>query len=142
MEIKPIKSEADYAARLLEIEALMDAKAGTPRGDRLDVLVTLVEAYDAQHHPIEPPTAIEAIKFRMEQEGLTRRDLEPMIGSKGRVADILNGRRSLTIPMIRKLNRGLKIPAESLIWDERHRASDYGTPRAARRFGGARKVAR
>jgi HTH-type transcriptional regulator / antitoxin HigA len=115
MDIKPIKSERDYRRVLEEIDALMDAKANSPEGDRLDVLVTLVEAWEEKHHPIDAPDPIEAIHFAMEQRGLTRRDLEPYIGSRARVAEVLNHKRSLTLAMIRKLHSGLGIPADVLI---------------------------
>ena len=115
MDIKPIKTARDYRQALKAIEALMDAKRNTPEGDRLDVLVTLVEAYEAKHHAIEAPNSIDAIEFAMEQRGLTRRDLEPFIGSRARVSEVLNRRRPLTLPMIRNLHRGLQIPAELLI---------------------------
>ncbi|NQE47525.1 DNA-binding protein [Herbaspirillum rubrisubalbicans] len=115
MDIKPIKTDADYRAALTEIEGLMTAKLNTPEGDRLDILVTLVEAYEAKHYPVDLPDPIEAIKFRMEQAGLTVKDLEPYIGRSNRVYEILNGKRPLTLGMIWKLNQGLGIPAESLI---------------------------
>jgi len=117
MEIKPIQTEADYKAALKEVSKLMDSdpKLGTPEGDRLDVLATLVESYEAKHYPIDPPDPIEAIKFRMEQQGLTVKDLEPMIGRRNRVYEILNRKRPLTLPMIRRLHKGLGISAESLI---------------------------
>jgi HTH-type transcriptional regulator/antitoxin HigA len=115
MVIKPIKSERDYRRAMKEIDKLMDAKLDTPQGDRLDVLVTLVAAWEEKHYPIEAPDAVAAIKFAMEQRGLTRRDLEPYIGSRARVAEILNRKRSLTLPMIRRLHAGLGIPAETLI---------------------------
>ena len=115
MVVKPIKSERDYQRALKEIDRLMDAKPNTPQGDRLDVLATLVVAWEEKHHAIEPPDAVEAIRFAMEQRGLTRRDLEPFIGSRARVAEILNRKRSLTLPMIRRLHRGLGIPAEALL---------------------------
>lgn len=115
MIIKPIKSERDYQRSLKEIDRLMDARPNTPDGDRLDVLVTLVTAWEEKHHPIAPPDAIAAIRFAMEQRGLTRRDLEPVIGSRARVAEVLNNKRSLTLPMIRRLHTGLGIPAEALI---------------------------
>jgi HTH-type transcriptional regulator/antitoxin HigA len=117
MEIKPIKNERDYRRVLKEIDILMDAKANTAAGDRLDVLATLAEAWEEKHHSIEAPDPIEAIRFAMDQRGLTRRDLEPYIGSRARVAEILNHKRSLTLPMIRKLHSGLGIPAEVLIRD-------------------------
>jgi HTH-type transcriptional regulator/antitoxin HigA len=113
--LKPIRTKADHRAALGELEKLWGARSGTPRGDRLDVLATLIDAYEAEHFPIDPPDPIEAIKFRMEQQGLTRRDLEALIGSRTRVAEVLNGRRPLSINMIRKLHAGLGIPAEVLI---------------------------
>ncbi len=115
MEIRPIKTEQDYDAALTEVEALWGAKTDTPEGDKLDVLVTLVEAYEAKHHPIAPPDPVEAILFRMEQAGLQRKDLEPYIGHSGRVSEVLNHKRPLTLEMIRKLWAGLHIPLESLI---------------------------
>lgn len=115
MEIKPIKSNRDYRAALDEIDRLMDARANTAEGDRLDVLVTLAEAWEEKHWPIESPDPVEAILFAMEQRGLSRRDLEPFIGSRARVAEVLNHKRPLTLPMIRRLHNGLGIPAESLI---------------------------
>lgn len=119
MDIKPIKSDRDYRAALREIERLMDARPNTPEGDRLDVLVTLVEAWERKHHPIEPPDPVEAIRFAMEQRGLARRDLEPLIGSRARVSEVLSRRRGLTLPMIRRLHEKLGIPAESLIAQSR-----------------------
>lgn len=115
MDIKPIKSERDYRRVLKEIDALMDAKAKTAAGDRLDVLVTLAEAWEQKHYPISAPDPVDAIQFAMEQRGLSRRDLEAYIGSRARVAEILNRKRSLTLSMIRKLHSGLGIPAEVLI---------------------------
>lgn len=115
MDIKPIKNEADYDAALAHIEMLMDAEIDTPEGDELDVLVTLVEAYEAKHHPIDPPDPVEAILFRMEQGGLDRKALEPYIGRSGRVSEVLNRKRPLSIDMIRRLWKGLHIPLESLI---------------------------
>jgi HTH-type transcriptional regulator/antitoxin HigA len=114
-ELKPIRSNADYKRALAEIERLWGAKSGTPAGDRLDVLATLIDAYEAEHYPMGPPDPIEAIKFRMEQQGLTRKDLEPLIGTRTRVAEVLNRRRSLSIAMIRRLHERLGIPAEVLI---------------------------
>lgn len=118
MEIKPIKNERDYRHAMREIDTLMDAKANTAAGDRLDILVTLAEAWEEKHYPIEAPDPIEAIRFAMEQRGLNRRDLEPYIGSRARVAEVLNHKRSLTLPMIRRLHDGLGIPAEVLIRDD------------------------
>lgn len=117
MDIRPIRTEADHAAALAEISALMvaDPELGTPDGDRLDVLATLVQVYEARHHPIEPADPVEAIKFRMDQQGLTPRDLEPMIGRLNRVYEVLARRRPLTMPMVWRLHTQLGIPAESLI---------------------------
>ena len=114
-ELKPIRNEEDYEAALVELGRLWDAKSGTPESDRLDVLATLIDVYEAKHHPIDPPDPIEAILFRMEQQGLTRKDLEPMIGPRNRVADVLNRKRGLSIEMIRQLHEGLGISAEVLI---------------------------
>ncbi len=113
--VRPIRSKADYEAALAEVERLWGAKAGTAKGDRLDVLATLIEAYEAEHYPMDPPDPVEAIKFRMEQMGLTRKDLEPLIGTRTRVAEVLNGKRRLSIAMIRRLHEKLGIPAETLI---------------------------
>ncbi len=115
MEIKPIRTKADYKAALKAVESLMGAKARTPEGDRLDVLVTLIEGYERQHFPMDLPDAVEAIKFRMEQQGLTPKDLEPLIGRSNRVYEVLTRRRGLTLAMIQKLHAGLGIPAESLL---------------------------
>jgi len=115
MNIKPIKSEADYQDTLQAIEGLMTAGPGTADGDRLDVLVTLVEAYERAHYPMDFPDPVEAIKFRMEQQGLTVDDLVPVIGRKNRVYEVLNRTRPLTLRMIEGLNAQLNIPAESLI---------------------------
>jgi HTH-type transcriptional regulator/antitoxin HigA len=115
MDIRPIRTEADHHAALEEIEALMTAAPNTPEGDRLDVLVTLVEAYERAHFPMDLPDAVEAIKFTMEQRGLGVADLTPMIGRPNRVYEILNRRRPLTMPMVRRLHLGLGIPAESLL---------------------------
>ncbi|GLI38219.1 transcriptional regulator [Geobacter hydrogenophilus] len=115
MEIKPIKNETDYQAALEEIESLFDAAPDTPEGDRLEVLTTLVEAYEERHYSIPMPDPIEAIAYHMESRGLTRRDLEPFIGSRARVSEILNRKRPLTMEMIRNLHKGLGIPAEVLI---------------------------
>ena len=114
-ELKPIRGEADYEKALLEIERLWGAKSGTEEGDRLEVLITLVDAYEAQAFPMDPPDPIAAIEFRMEQMGLTRKDLEPMIGTRARVAEVMNRKRSLSIDMIRRLHDELGISAEVLI---------------------------
>ncbi len=115
MEIKPIRIKADYRAALKEIEALMSARPDTPEGERLDVLVTLVEAYEKKHYRFDLPDPVEAIKFRMEQQGLTPKDLVPMIGQINRVYEVLNRKRPLTLAMIQRLHTELGIPAESLI---------------------------
>ena len=115
MQIRPIKTKADHRAALKEIERLMDAKPGTPAGDRLEVLITLVDHYESQHDSIEPPDPIDALLYHTESRGLTRRDLEPFLGSRARVAEVLNRRRPLTIDMIRKLHEGLGLSAEVLI---------------------------
>ena len=117
MNIKPIKNEEDYSQTLSYIESLMDAKPNTPQMDELEVLTTLVEAYEEQHYKIEAPDPIEAIKFRMEQEGLKQKDLVTIVGSKSRVSEILNRKRKLTIEMIRNLHKQLHIPVESLFLD-------------------------
>ena len=113
--LKPLRTEADYEAAIVEIEALWGAPAGTPKGDRLDILATLVDAYENEHYPMDPPDPIEAIVFRMEQQGLTRKDLEGILGSRTRVAEVLNRRRGLSINMIRRLHDTLGISAEVLI---------------------------
>ncbi len=115
MDVKPIKTEADYIEALHQVESLMGAKINTPEGDKLDVLVTLVEAYEEKHHPILPPEPVEAIIHQMESQGLTRKDLIPLFGSRARVSEILNKKRSLSINMIRKLQKSLGISAEILI---------------------------
>ena len=115
MTIAPIKSKGDYERMLKRIEALMDAKSGTKVGDELDVLTTLVEAYEAKYYAICPPDPIEAIQFRMDQLGMTRKDLEALLGGRGRVSEILTKKRTLSLEMIRRLHRTLHIPLESLI---------------------------
>lgn len=115
MDIRPIRTEADYREALRVIEELMTAAPGTPEGERLDVLTTLVENYESKHYPLDFPDPVEAIKFEMEQRGLTAKSLEPMIGERNRVYEVLNRKRSLSRRMIWKLNQELGIPAESLI---------------------------
>jgi HTH-type transcriptional regulator/antitoxin HigA len=122
-ELKPIRTRRDHEAALKEVERLWGAKTGTRDGDRLDVLATLIEAYETDHYPIDPPDPIEAIKFRMEQQGLTRRDLEGLIGSRTRVAEIFNRRRGLSIAMIRRLHERLGISADVLIRPSRKSAA-------------------
>jgi HTH-type transcriptional regulator/antitoxin HigA len=115
MDIRPIHTEAEYEAALAEIERLFDAAPHTPEGDRLEVLATLVEAYEEQHYSIPDPDPIEAITYHMESRGLCRRDLEPYLGSRARVAEVLNRKRPLSLEMIRRLHTGLGIAAEILI---------------------------
>jgi HTH-type transcriptional regulator/antitoxin HigA len=124
MNIKPVRTKADHRAALKEIESLMNARANTPEGERLDVLVTLVEAYERKHFPMDMPDPVEAIKFVMEQRGLTVKDLESMIGRTNRIYEVLNRKRPLTLKMIWRLHQGLGIPAECLIKpsDERQAA--------------------
>ena len=113
--LKPIRTKADYEAALAAIERLWGARAGSPEGDRLDILATLVDAYENEHYPMDPPDPIEAIKFRMEQQGLNRKDLADILGSRTRVAEVLNRRRGLSINMIRRLHEKLGISVEVLI---------------------------
>ncbi|MBI2382688.1 MAG: transcriptional regulator [Gammaproteobacteria bacterium] len=119
MDIKPIKTRTDYRAALKEIETLMSAAPDTPEGDRLDVLVTLAEAYERIHFPMDLPDAVDAIRFRMEQQGLTVEDLERVIGRRNRVYEILNRKRPLTLRMIQGLHATFGIPAESLLKQRR-----------------------
>ena len=115
IEITPIKTEADYEDAMAEIEQLFEARPGTPEVDRLDVLTTLVESYENQHHSIPLPDPVEAILYYLESRGLTRRDLERYLGSRARVSEILNRKRPLSLEMIRRLHDGLGMPAEVLI---------------------------
>lgn len=115
MEIKPIRTKTDYRSALKEIDSLMGARSGSREGERLDVLVTLAEAYEAKHFPMDLPDPVEAIKFSMEKGGLAPKDLVPMIGQINRVYEVLGRKRPLTLKMIWRLHRGLGIPAESLI---------------------------
>ncbi|HEY6447886.1 MAG TPA: helix-turn-helix domain-containing protein [Acidobacteriaceae bacterium] len=115
IQVRPIRNEEDHDAAVARIAELMGSPVGTSAGDELDVLATLVDAWEAKHHPIDPPDPLTAIQFRMEQQGLTRSDLEPMIGSRARVSEILTGKRKLTIGMIRRVRSGLGISADLLI---------------------------
>jgi HTH-type transcriptional regulator/antitoxin HigA len=121
-DVKPIRSDADYNAAMAEVETLWGAKLGTPAGDRLDVLATLIDAYESEHFAIDPPDPIEAIKFRMDQKGLTRKDLEKIIGTRTRIAEVLNRKRGLSIGMIRRLHEELGISADVLIRPSRRAA--------------------
>ena len=136
--LKPIRTEADYDAVMAEIDGLLDAPAGSAAAERLELLSILVEAYEDAAHPLDPPDPVDAIRFRMEQQGLTRRELEPFIGSRARVSEVLNRQRPLTLAMIRRLHRGLGIPAESLIQApaparKRAAAAGHGLRRARKR---------
>ncbi len=122
-DVRPIRSEADYESALGEVAALWGIPSDTPEGDRLDVLATLIDAYEARHHPMDPPDPVEAIKFRMEQQGMTRKDLEDIIGTRTRIAEVLNRKRSLSIGMIRRLHDRLGISAEVLIQPSRKEAA-------------------
>ena len=115
MKIRPIKTEQDYNTSIRRIEVLWGSKKDTPKGDELDLLVTLVESYEMKHYPIAPPDPIDAIKFRMEQMDMTKADLVQYIGSQSRVSEILNGKRKLTLGMIKSLYKGLRIPADILL---------------------------
>lgn len=115
MELKPIRTEADYRAALAEIDRLWEAPDGSPEADRLEILAILVEVYEKTHFPIEAPDPVTFIEYIMDSRGLTRKDLEPFIGPRGRVADILNRARPLTMTMIRRLASGLNLPVEVLI---------------------------
>ncbi len=115
MNIKPIRTKADYDSALDRVAKLMDAAPGSEAGAELDILATLIDAYEAKNFPIDPPDPIEAIKFRMEQKGLKRKDLEPLLGGRSRVSEVLSGKRSLSIQQIRNLHRTLRIPYENLL---------------------------
>lgn len=115
MNIKPIRNDDDLRAAFQRLEAIFQADEGTPEADEMEVLVTLIEVYENKHYPIQAADPIEAIKFRMEQGGLTPRDLEAYIGPSGRVSEVLNGKRRLSLAMIKRLHDGLRIPYESLL---------------------------
>lgn len=118
MEPKILKTEAEYEAALMQVQKLMNAKPGTPKSDRFDLWAKLVEDYENAHYPIEPPDPIDAILFRMEQQGLKPKDLEPYLGNKSKVSEVLSRKRRLTLSMIRKLHRGLGISAETLLAEQ------------------------
>ncbi|MBK7425028.1 MAG: transcriptional regulator [Propionivibrio sp.] len=115
MNIKPIRNDEDLHAAFKRLERVFQSQAGTPGADEMEILVTLIEAYEHKHYPMEATDPVEAIKFRMEQQGLTARDLEPYIGSSGRVSEVLNGKRRLSLGMVKRLHDGLHIPYESLL---------------------------
>lgn len=117
MKISPIRNEKDYQKALERLELIFDAKLGTPDGDELEILSILIDRYENEHFPIEMPDPIEAIKFRMEQMGMKQKDLAAIVGFKSRVSEILNGKRKLTLNMIRQLNKTLRIPTEVLVQD-------------------------
>ena len=129
IQIRPIRTEADYKAALARARRLMDAKEGSTEAEELDVLATLIEAYEDKRYPMDLPDPVDAIRFHIEQQGLSRKDLEPLLGSRARVAEVLNRKRSLSLAMVRKLNAELGIPAEILIQE----------PRAGRRTSGIRR---
>ncbi|MCC7048585.1 MAG: transcriptional regulator [Alphaproteobacteria bacterium] len=131
MRLRPLRNESDYDAALAAVERLWNAPKGSPAADRLDLLVTLIEAYEARHWAIDPPDPIDAIAFAMDRKGISRKDLEPFIGSRARVADILNRRRRLTMDMARRLHRGLGIPAEVLLRPTKLKRRVGTTPRVS-----------
>lgn len=132
MQIHPVRTEQEYRLARRRIEVLMDAAHGSADGDELDVLATLVDAYEARHYPMDAPDPLSAIEFRMDQQGMTRRDLEPLIGSRARVWEIMTGRRSLTLPMIRRLRDALGIPADLLITDSNSNGNEHALTKPAR----------
>jgi HTH-type transcriptional regulator / antitoxin HigA len=115
IELKPIRTETDYESALEIMAELWGADSDSPEGDQLDLLATLIDSYEAKNHPMDPPDPIEAIKFRMEQQGLTRKDLEDIIGTRTRIAEVMNRKRNLSIDMIRRLHDRLGISADILI---------------------------
>jgi HTH-type transcriptional regulator / antitoxin HigA len=138
MHIQPIRTEADHDAAVARIGHLMGAKPGTAAANELDVLATLVDVYESRHFPINTPDPIAVIKFQMEHQGLTRKDLESMIGTRARVSEVLTGKRALTLPMIRRLHAGLRIPLDLLVGTAaamRSRRSRKKPPAAALRSG-------
>ena len=133
MKLQPIRNEDDYDKALANANRLWGAKQGTPNGDRLDILLVLVEDYESKHHSIAPPDPVEAIKFRMEQMNLSRKDLEPLIGPRGRVTEVINRRRPLSLAMIRNLHERLRIPLESLIQESaRVQSGNKSNPTSSR----------
>ena len=129
MNIKPIRNDDDLRAAFKRLEPLFQAEEGTPEADEMEILVTLIEAYENKHFPVGPADPVEAIKFRMDQNGLTLKDLEPYIGSSGRVSEVLNRKRGLSLQMVKRLHNGLHIPYESLFGDRLVSVSDESAPR-------------
>jgi HTH-type transcriptional regulator/antitoxin HigA len=132
MQIKPIRTEADYEAALITAETLMDAKPNTPRADRLEVLATLIESYEEKHYPIGPPDPIEAIKHRMEALGYERKDIAPLIGGANRVSEVFSRRRGLSLSMIRSLHVAMRIPLETLVREYPLKSSKRSSKTAGR----------
>ena len=126
IQIQPIKTRRDHIAAIKRIEKLMGARPGSEEGDELDILATLVDAYETKHFPMDAPDAVTAIQFQMEQKGLTRKDLEPMIGSRARVSEVMTGKRPLTLAMVRRVRDGLGISADLLVGTEKVRAGRKG----------------
>jgi HTH-type transcriptional regulator/antitoxin HigA len=136
MEIKPIRSESDYQAALKEIEKLMEFQPGTLEGDRLDVLITLVEAHEAKLFPIpDPDDPVQVLEYYMESRGLSRSDLIAYLGSKERVSEVLNRKRGLSLQMIQRLHTGLGIPADLLVGKQAHKATFTNKPRTESHVG-------
>lgn len=135
MRIQPVRNEEQHAAAVARIRKLIGSRPGTAESDELDVLATLVDAYESRHFPTDIPDPVLLIKFQMEQQGLSRKDLEPMIGSRARVSEVLGGRRSLTLPMIRRLHAGLAIPVDLLVGiNPPHRATTKTKTKTSRRL--------
>lgn len=129
MQIRPIRTEQDHRAAVARVEELMLAQPDTPEGDELDVLATLVDAYEAKHHAVDAPDPVSAIQFRMEQQQLSRKDLEPLIGSRARVSEVLTGKRPLTLEMVRRVRAGLGISADLLIMPAPALATEHPSSR-------------
>jgi HTH-type transcriptional regulator/antitoxin HigA len=140
MQIRPIRSEKDYERAVARIGQLMSAAPETAEGEELDMLATLVDAYEAKHYAMDTPDPVVAIQFRMEQQGLTRKDLEPIIGSRARVSEILNRKRNLTLEMVRRLKFFLGISADSLIGSAKHAENNYAYARSAHKAHPARML--
>jgi HTH-type transcriptional regulator / antitoxin HigA len=133
IKIRPIKTEEDYDAAVARIEKLMSAAPGSNEEDELDVLATLVDAYEAKRFPMDAPDPVSAIQFRMEQQGLTRKDLEPMIGSRARVSEVMTGKRGLTLAMVRRVRSGLGISADLLVGTGKSKSGTTALRRVVKR---------